>query len=215
MTMRKDASPATPPSDVVDPSAAPVPMMKFPPPTMNIPAPPQGFVPLNGADFRSVVPKISELLVLKDAVEELENCPDFDAMFGALLPQASDVIAAFDSAGQWPSARARMNAFDAYCTAAEGFAWVDLRKLMAKMQPYIEGAVDKNAELGERFNRLVRLLRAKKAIARNGVATREANREARARGEAPTRGAVAQAKKRAAEKAALAAQLAAKDTPSE
>ena len=206
-TATKDAA-EQPPAE--EPNTATKAIYKVPPATMNIPSPPAGFVPTNGDDYRGVMPKKSELVVLDDVVTELQNSTDFTAIFGRTLPSVAIIIGLFNGGAQWSSARAKASAFDAYCRAQEGLVWIDLRNLIAKIKPVFEQAVSSDSSLAGEFPALGRLLGAQSAIAQRGVATRKANKAAAARGEPVVRGKAAKAKTKAAEKAALAAQNAAK-----
>jgi hypothetical protein len=193
-----------------EPNLATKAIYKVPPETMNIPSPPAGFEPTNGDDYRGVMPKKSELVVLEDAVTELKNSKDFSAIFGRTLPSVAIIIGLLDGGAQWSSTRAKASAFDAYCRAQEGLVWIDIRSLITKIKPVFEQAVIADSSLAGEFPSLGRFLAAQSAIAQRAVATRKANKEAQAKGEPVTRGKAAKAKTRAAEKAALAAQNAAK-----
>jgi hypothetical protein len=192
-----------------EPNTATKAVYKVPPATMNIPSPPAGFIPPNGDDYRGAMPKKSELVVLEDAVTELQNSKDFTAIFGRTLPSVAMIIGLFNGGAQWSSTRAKASAFDAYCRAQEGLVWIDVRSLMAKIKPVFEQAVIADSSLAGEFPSLGRLLAAQRAIAQRVVATRKANKKAKAKGEPETHGKAAKAKTKAAAKAALAAQIAA------
>ena len=106
---------------------------KLPPATANIPAPPQGFVPTNGADYRGLLPKKTELVVLPDAVAELRAFPDFALTFGKTVPAQASVVNVLDAAQQWSAMRAKATEWDLYCRTQEGLLWKDVRTLLAKM----------------------------------------------------------------------------------
>jgi hypothetical protein len=198
MTTSKATAPATPATTY-----------KVPPAGINIPSPPAGFVPTSGADYRGVMPKTAELAVLQDAVTEIQQCTDFTSIFGRTLPSVAVILGLFNSGAQWSSTRAKSEAFDDYCRTEEGLVWIEIRQMMAKIQPVFTQAVASDVTIGAQFSALGRLLGAQKAIAQRGVATRKANRAAKAKGEPATHGKVAKAKTKAAAKAALAAQNAA------
>jgi hypothetical protein len=210
MTTSHTATKKSATTPAAEPNTATKAIYKIPPATMNIPSPPAGFVPTNGDDYRGVMPRKSELLVLEDVVTELENSKDFTAIFGRTLPSVAIIIGLFNGGAQWSSTRAKASAFDAYCRAQEGLVWIDLRNLMAKIKPVFEQAVSSDSSLAGEFPALGRLLGAQSAIAQRGAATRKANKAAEAKGEPVVRGKAAKAKTKAAEKAALAAQNAAK-----
>jgi hypothetical protein len=180
------AVPVTAPVAAAVPVSAPVPVTpptpansrtKLPPASANIPAPPQGFVPTNGSDYRGLLPKKTELAVLPDAVAELKRFTDFAATFGKTVPSLPVVLGTFDSAQQWSSMRAKSAEWDLYCRTQEGLAWKDARGLIATMKPAFQMATSADATIASDNPSIARLLAANSTIARRGAATRKANRQ--------------------------------------
>jgi hypothetical protein len=195
------ASPATP-------APAPAPatsVMKLPPASANIPAPPQGFVPTNGADYRGLLPKKTELAVLPDAVGELKRFTNFSQAFGKTMPPLAVVLATLDAAEQWSSMRAKSTEWDLFSRTQEGLAWKDARDLIATMRPAFNMATSVDSTIATENPSITRLLDAATAIAQRAAATRKANRLLKQQGKLPTAGKVGKKVKKAAEAATAAA----------
>jgi hypothetical protein len=163
-------------------------LLKFPPPDAKIPAPPQGFVPTHGHDYRGLLPKKTELAVLPDVVVELRASADFNQLFGKTIPPLATVLQTLDAAQQWSSMRAKSSEWDLYCRTQEGLAWKDTRALIASMKPAFDLAVSVDATIAGRYPSLAHLLSAGTAIAKRAVATKKANKKLVAEGKAPTKG---------------------------
>ncbi len=187
-------------------------VVKPPPADANIPSVPDGAEPTNGNDYRGIVPKRSELAVLGDAVSELGKSAEFSAVFGRTMPSVTYIIQVLTAANQWSLMRNKTDAWDLYARTQEGFSWMTARALMAKMKPVFEATASANADVATQFRSLGLLLGAAKVIAKRGATTRKGNAKSTAKGEAPTKGAVAkrvrEATKVVADHAAAAASAA-------
>jgi hypothetical protein len=150
-------------------------LVKLPPATANIPAPPQGFVPTNGNDYRGLLPKKTELAVLPDALGELRSFADFAQVFGRTVPDVALVLATLDAAEQWSSMRAKASQWDLYCRTQEGLAWRDARALFARMRPAFDLARGVDSAVSAQNPSLTHLLDAARTIAKRAAATRRAN----------------------------------------
>ena len=194
------SQPATEPAAATSsPAAAPVASpMKLPPPTANIPAPPQGFVPTNGTDYRGLLPRKTELAVLPDAVTELQDFVNFAQTFGKTMPAFPIVVGILNAAMQWSSMRAKSSEWDLYCRTQEGLAWRDARGLIATMKPAFTMATSVDASIASDNPSVARLLDANSTIAKRSAATRKANRQAKLEGKAPTAGEAASQEKKVA-----------------
>jgi len=194
----------------VTPTPAVVSAIKLPPADANIPSPPSGFVATNATDYRGILPKKTELAVLSDAVTELQGFTDFTEVFGRTAPSLTTVTQAFDAADQWSTMRNRSSAWDLFCQTQEGLAWKIARGFIAKMKPAFTLAATLDNSVAAENPSLNALLGAASDIAKRGVTTRAANKQAKAEGKPPTHG---KANKKAAKLAAEVAVAAAKATP--
>ena len=200
------SQPATPPGATTStPAAAPATSPKLPPATANIPAPPQGFVPTNGTDYRGLLPRKTELAVLPDAVAELQRFTSFAQTFGKTMPPLATVLGFLNAAEQWSSMRAKSSEWDLYCRTQEGLAWKDARDLMSSsMRPAFTMAVSTDASIASDNPSIARLLEANSTIAKRGAATRKANRQSKQEGKAPVAGEAATKEKEVAKEVAKA-----------
>ena len=193
---------ATPPAPV----AATATVALAPPPSNAvIPAVPSDYVPQSGVTYRSVAPKKTELLVLAAAVKNLAEFASYTQVMGPYAPPYAETLALFTVVYQWSSMRTASSAWDAYCVDQEGLGWTTLRPVMERLRPLLELAVKADPTLLVKLPALATLLGARTAIARKAVATRQRNRQSKARGEPQTHGKVGKTRKRAEEKAALGA----------
>jgi hypothetical protein len=202
---------ATPAATTSAPSGQSVIFLTAPPSSANIPSPPKGFVAPVGAIFRGILPQQTELAVLQAAVEELRAFTDYSQVMGGTAPPATQVAQALDIGGQWTSMRNASDDWDGFCRSQEGVAWTTIRAMQDRLRPAWDLAVAGDPTLAARFPNLAALLGAKRATAKQGVATKALNKQAIAKGEPPTHGAVGKRRKRAAEK--LAAQTLAAAAP--
>jgi len=176
-----------------------------PPAAAMIPVVPDGFTATDGSEYRGVLPKATQLAVLSSVVQELGRFSDYAQVFGSTAPPIATISQSFDAANQWSLMRVRTIAWEGYCLQQEGLAWIDIRRLMDRLQPLFELAVSSDASIGEQFPGLRKLFNAQRVIAAKAVATKKANRQAMAEGKAPVKGKVGQRRQRAAQKAALIA----------
>jgi hypothetical protein len=160
-------------------------LIKLPPPTANIPAPPQGFVPTHGSDYRGLLPKKTELAVLPDAIDELNQFTDFAQVFGKTIPTLVVVLATLEAAQQWSSMRAKTSEWDLFCRTQEGLAWKNARALFSTLRPAFNLASGVDSAVSTQNPSLTRLLAAATTIAQRGAATRKAKRKLAAEGKAP------------------------------
>jgi hypothetical protein len=184
-----------------------------PPAAAEIPVPPDGFTATDGSEYRGVLPKATQLAVLGGAIQELGRFVDYAQIFGRAAPSIGSMVQSFDAANQWSLMRVRTITWEGYCLQQEGLAWIDVRRLMDKLQPLFELAIASDASVGTEFPMLVKLFGAQRAIAQKGAATRKANRKAVAEGKAPVKGKVGKRRQRAAERAALIAAEGAQSPP--
>jgi hypothetical protein len=215
-TKKKTSTHATKPAAVnaaTQPEAAttasatnpPVIFLTSPPPAANIPEVPSGYVAPAGNIFRGIIPLKTELGVVPAAVKELGEFTDYATVLGTTAPPAAQLAEALDIGGQWSSMRNLTDAWDGYCRFEEGVAWRSIRGMMERLKPTWALAVTADPTLAVRYPNLASLLAAKQQNAKQGAATRALNKQAIARGEPPTHGAVGKKRKRAAEKQAAAA----------
>jgi hypothetical protein len=174
-----------------------------PPANALIPPVPSDYVSDSGATYRKVSPKKTELLVLAQAVKNLTLFTSYTQVMGTSAPSYDETLALFTVVNQWSAMRTASSAWDAYCVDQEGLGWATLRPVMANLRPMFEAALKVDPTLAVKLPALVTLLGARTAIALKGAATRQRNKEAKAKGEPQTHGKAAKTRKRAAEKAAL------------
>jgi hypothetical protein len=181
--------------------------VKLPSAAMKVPAIPQGFVATNGTDYRGLLPKKQELAVLADAVTEFKRFRKFTRVFGSTVPKLSAVTQIFAAAEAWSTLRNQTSEWDLFCRTQEGLSWKAARGVIAKMKPAFQLASSSDDSLPVQNPSITALLGAATDIANRGLATRVANKQAEAKGLAPTHG---KANKKAAKlNAAVAAALAA------
>jgi hypothetical protein len=113
-------------------------------------------------------------------------------------------LALFTAVNQWSAMRTSSSAWDAFCVDQEGLGWATLRPVMASMRPMFEAAMKVDPTLAVKLPALTTLLGARTAIAMKGAATRQRNKEAKAKGLPQTHGKAGKERKRAEERAALA-----------
>ena len=186
-------------------SNAPFVYQALPPADAKIPSPPSSFVPGDSADYRAVLPRDAELRALPNALNDLLKFTNYSQVLGDTAPSYAQIVQALTAAGAWSSMRTESAAWDAFCGSQEGIAWTTLRVQMVRLQPSFELASGGPTNVKTMFAGLAALLGAKTVIAKKGASTRKMNKQATAKGEAPTHGRVGKARKRKAEKAAYAA----------
>ncbi len=185
-----------------------------PPAAVQMPVPPDGFTATGGAEYAGVLPKATQLAVLGGVIQELGRFTDYCAGLGRTAPPIASISQSFDAANQWSLMRVRTITWEGFCLQQEGLAWVDVRRLMDKLQPLFEVAVSNDPSIGVQFPMMLKFFGAQRVIAAKGVATKKANLKAVAEGKPPTKGKVGKRRERAAQKAALvAAETAASTAP--
>jgi hypothetical protein len=141
---------------------------------------------------------------MSQALIDLSNFTNFDALFvGIGLTQAS-VTQAILVGSQWSALRAATALWDKYCVLQEGYSWRAIRATLLPLRQAFELAGQTNPQLVTNYPGLASLLGAKKTIAQKGASTRRLNQEAKAKGEPQNHGAVGKKRQRAAANAALA-----------
>jgi hypothetical protein len=174
-----------------------------PPSNAVIPPVPSDYVQLSGATYRSVAPKKTELLVLAQAVKNLAQFASYAQVMGPYAPPYAETLALFTVVYEWSAMRTASTAWDAYSVDQEGLGWATLRPVMERLRPLFDIAVNADPTLLVKLPSLATLLGARTAIAQKAVATRQRNKEAKAKGEPQTHGKIGKTRKRAEEKAAL------------
>jgi hypothetical protein len=191
-------------SSATSTSSLPLISLAAPPANAVIPPVPSDYVADSGATYRNVSPKKTELLVLAQAVKNLEKFTSYTQVMGTSAPSYEETLALFTVVNQWSAMRTAASAWDAFCVDQEGLGWATLRPVMLTLRPMFEGALRVDPTLAVKLPALVTLLGARTAIAMKAVATRQRNRAAKAKGEPQSHGKVGKERKREAEKAALA-----------
>ncbi len=204
------AAPAPATTAVAVASGAPPLIFLQPPPAdAKIPVAPSGAAQPNASNYRSVIPKTTELAALPAAVENLKRFTNFAQVFALSGLPYAQVLQAFDVGNQWSTMRKATAAWDAFSMMEEGLAWGTIRSLMDRLGPLWDIATAADPSLAATNPALATLFSAKKAIAQKAVSTKKLNKEAIARGEEPTHGVVGKRRQKKAQKALAAAAKAA------
>ncbi|HEY2511404.1 MAG TPA: hypothetical protein VGI39_11135 [Polyangiaceae bacterium] len=178
------------------------------PPSLITPAPPQGYEPTTGDNFRGVKPWAAELVLLPKAVEDLARfASEYASVLGSSAPPIAHVVVALTVAGQWSTERAASAAWDGYCRDQEGSAWLLINGIMERLRPAFALAVKADPSIGSTYPSLRELIEVRKVSALKGVSTRQRNKKALAEGKPATHGAAGRARQKRAAKAALAAAI--------
>jgi hypothetical protein len=176
-----------------------------PPVDAKIPLVPQGSVAPGGANYRTLLPKATELAALAGAVSDLRRfASSFEQVFGLTGLPYAQVLQAFDVGNQWSTMRKASAAWDAFAQTQEGIAWGTIRAMMEQLGPIFEITAARDPSLAVTYPSLTSLLRAKKQIAQKGAVARRLNAAAIARGELPTHGVVGKKRQKAADKVIVA-----------
>jgi hypothetical protein len=194
-----------PPAPAAPPAPAPNPTPVGWPPVLQIPSPPQGFVPTPGADYRGLLPRRSQMVAMPEVLNEMSNFPDWVAIFGATAPSLAEVKQTVGGAGSWTLLRKQLTAYDHYCRTEEGRAWMAAQPILGRLTPAFALAVAGNAAIATKYPGFASLLSARKGIAKKGVSTKKANKKLEAEGKAPTKGGVGKKRVKQEEKALLTA----------
>jgi hypothetical protein len=189
--------------------ASPIVFIALPPASANIPAPPKGWVPRPGEDYRGTLPKAAELTDLAAAITDLQRFANFGQMFGTLVPPVDQIIHLLQAGLEWSSMRIATADWDVFAAAQEGLSWGAIRVVMEALRTAFDMAAANNGTLVTMYPSLASVLAAQQVIARKAATTRAANKADVAAGKPPSHGKVGKATTRAAEKAALKAQQAA------
>jgi hypothetical protein len=191
---------APPPATASPPPAASVMVLDLPPADANIPAVPKGAV-TTGSDHAAPAPRQAELEQMPQALKDIAKFTNYTETFGTSAPPYALLVQVLTVAAAWSSMRVDTAAWDEFSVSQESLAWATLRLLLADLQTSF--AKLKNG--ATTYPGLAALLGAKSLIARKGVATRQANKLAKAEGREPVHGKVGKQRQKAAEKAAYAA----------
>ena len=173
------------------------PVIKPPPASANIPAPPTGVTNANGAEYRTVLPQKAEQAAMPDVLEELARFEDYTAVLGKTAPPVQYVIQTLTAASEWTSMRVKTQSWALFSRTQEGAAWLATRQILEPLAPAFALAARSDQTLAQQFPALIRLFGVKKAVAKKGVVSRRANTKARAEGNDPVAGKAAKKAKRA------------------
>ena len=195
--------PATPAAATSAPAA--IEFIALPPTSANIPAPPTGWVPRPGADYRGTQPKAGELTNIEGAISDLQRFTNFAQIFGSTVPPVDQIIHLFQAGSQWSAMRVATASWDVFAGAQEGLSWGAIHAVMTALRPSFDLAVQVNGGLAVMYPSLASLLAAQQVIARKGASTRAANKAEKAAGKLPSHGKVGKANQKRAAKAALEA----------
>jgi len=164
----KAHAPAMPPTA---PASAAATLIAAPPVDANIPAPPKGYDPTDGTNYRGIQPRKAELVALPSALQDLGRFTTYAQVLGTTAPAFTQVQASLTVANEWSTMRNASTAWDAYCRDQEGMAWVSVHALLDRLRPSFELAASADAALTTEFTGLSSLLAVKKVIANKAAAS--------------------------------------------
>ncbi len=148
------------------------------PPDATVPTVPAGFVPVNPLDLRGWRPLQSELASVPDAIMELNNFPNYTALFGITAPPAAQVSARLTVAAEWTTLFASTTAWYTYVKSQEGMAWKDALELAENLKAPFQLAAASNPSLLNQYPALARMLGAQQLVAKRATSTRAKNKKA-------------------------------------
>jgi hypothetical protein len=154
--------------------ATAIPLMNAPP-TVSIPVPPAGFVPIPGIDLRGFRPMQAELAAVPDAVFELSQFPNWALIFGITAPASTSVGQRLQVAVGWTSLLAQSNSWNSYVKSQEGMAWKDALEVMDSLKAPFQLAVTASPSMASQYPALMRLLGAQKVVAKRAASTKKKN----------------------------------------
>jgi hypothetical protein len=214
VTATTSSAPVEPAPAAISPKTSIALVFLQPPPAdAKIPPVPSGDAAANGGNYRTLIPKATELATLPGAVADLRRFTTFTDVLGFAGLPYSEVLQAFEVGNQWSTMRRASAAWAAYCLTAEGISWITIRKMLEAIRPVWNVAVARNPGLATTYPSLSSFLDAQKKIAQKGAATRRLNKAAVAEGKPPIHGNAGKRRKKAADKALVASTNAASATP--
>ena len=158
-------------------------------PTVDPPAPPDGFVPMKLG--RGGRPRKSQMNLASKAATELRKSKDYAAWFGAQVPAAGDIADAFTTAASWSSKLQLAKAWAEYVRQEESLAWKHALGQADGLRPEFEYRSARDNAVAQSLPSMTAFFAAPKESAVKAAATR----------------------KRAVNEAAAAAKAAAKEEP--
>jgi hypothetical protein len=145
------------------------------PPTVTVPVPPAGFVPVRAVDLMGYRPMQSELASVPDAVYELQAFPNWTPIFGITAPSAAQLAQRLQVAAEWTALLAQSNAWVSYVKSQEGMAWKDALEVINSLKAPFQLASSANPSMLNQYPALNRLLGAQKVVAKRAVSSRKRN----------------------------------------
>ena len=139
---------------------------------------PAGFIPVNAVDLRGWRPIQSELASVPDAIRELDDFPNYVALFGITAPPADQVSARLTVAAAWTTLFASTTAWYTYVKSQQGMAWKDALELVDQLKAPFQLAAASNPALLNQYPAIARMLAAKKVVAKRAVSTKAKNKKA-------------------------------------
>jgi len=165
------------------PSPAPAVDRSLEPPELTLPPIPPGFVPVNLKYYRGFHPKAGQVALLPDAIKEVAASQTYAATFGAAVPPAASLVRDLTVAVAWTNVRIQLEAFLEYVRCAEAVTWKEGLLDLGQLGPVFQLLLAQNPKVASQFPALKRLLDVPKVISREGVATRNRKRRAKAAGD--------------------------------
>lgn len=205
--MSSDATSPSPTESPAEMAPTALPYVKAPPP-ITLPPVPAGVVTMPPATLRAQLPKQQELELMPDVEKELEGFDDYVGVFGKTAPSQDEMEQTLTSAYQWALLHMQLVAWERYAHAQKVLAWVNLRRLLARLAPAFRLAATTDGSIAVTHPALGSLFGVRASIARRAAAVRKANEEERSAGRPAYKGEAGKRREKADAKAALAAQAA-------
>jgi len=150
------------------------------PPSVSIPVPPTGFVPVKPDDLKGYRPIQSELAAVPDAIVELAQFPSWVSTFGLLAPPPDEVGQRLQIASDWTALLAQTNSWGSYVKSQTGMAWKDALEVVNSLKTPFQLASAANPSISRQYPALTRLLGAQTVVAKRAAATKKRTKAAAA-----------------------------------
>jgi hypothetical protein len=154
------------------------------PPVVTFPSPPDGFVPLNFANYRGSFPLLEQAAAAPDAAAEIEGSSTYATTFGSSVPKASVLAKELVTASDWTKLRVAAESFLLYVRSFEAITWKSARADLEKLDAVFQAVESHDPAALAAFPATKRLLSVPKVISARGAATRARDAKAKKAGQA-------------------------------
>ncbi len=147
-------------------------------PSVPVPVPPEGFVPIPGHDVVSSRPRQAQVANAAQVVDELRHFTNYDAIFGTLVPAAKRIASVLEFAVKWRAQRDAAAAWNTYVRTEDALAWDAAIGLLDELKPSFQRAVARDPALAAAHPRLATFFATHKQIAQRATATKKRKADA-------------------------------------